>query len=187
MHQDNKNTNGSSLHAYYSNAGDVEEKSDQTISEFQKKLDSSHPVIKLTLGSEKIMKAIPQPIQNLLIKHLEDDLKTPVKILGIGKAGVGKTELVKSIFSYYNEHKPSETELIVSNIHTGTKDFERIIIQSPLGGQILITDSPGLGEGREKDKVLLTNIINEIKNHDLVYWVFDVIYLEEQKEISPKL
>jgi predicted GTPase len=143
--------------------------------------------------------SLRQELEDTAKKTAEDidlSLQVPVKVLSMGPAGVGKSTLAESIFSFRNKTKLTTELLIKSNIRTGNSDFQRLVIENPsLGAKILLTDSPGFGTDRSIDDKLIPRIIEEIKVHDLVYWVFDassfrsnIVYPKEVfKKISKAL
>jgi predicted GTPase len=115
------------------------------------------------------------------LEQLKKNMAIPVKIIGIGQTGVGKTELLKSIFRINKANiKASEESYkrIIDRLETGavksvTKDFYSFIIESDEGLMVQFTDGPGLGETRELEEKYLQMWINEIPKHDMLYWVLD--------------
>lgn len=115
------------------------------------------------------------------LEALKKDMTIPVRIIGIGQTGVGKTELLKSIFRINKENikaTDGSYERIVSKLETGavksvTKDFYSFSIESDEGLMVQFTDGPGLGETKELEEKYLQMWINEIPNHDMLYWVLD--------------
>ena len=112
---------------------------------------------------------------------LTKDLSVPVKIIGIGQTGVGKTELLKSIFKI-NENSivgtPEEVKEILEKLVTGgvksvTKDFFSFKIKSDEGFLLQLTDGAGLGESQKLKEQYFNDWINEIPKHDMMYWVLD--------------
>jgi predicted GTPase len=115
---------------------------------------------------------------------INKDLAIPVKIIGIGQCGVGKTELLRSIFkiseedisSYLKfkaERDDDYAKLIVGQIKATTKDFFTFRISDLDGFSIEFTDGPGLGESPEADLIYIPKWINKITENDLMYWVID--------------
>jgi predicted GTPase len=113
--------------------------------------------------------------------NLEKNMNTPVKIIGIGQAGVGKSELLKSIFRINEKSvvgSPTEVIEIMKRLKTGavksvTKDFFSFQIKSEEGFLVQLTDGPGLGESRKTEEKYLKMWIDEIPQHDMLYWVLD--------------
>lgn len=120
---------------------------------------------------KEIGKEFPKELENSTKIAIKEKFGTPVKILGIGMGGVGKSTLARSIFSFYNKLEPSNESLARNNVNVGNTDFQRVIIKSPFGGKVLLTDSPGFGRSKDEDNLLLSKVIEEIKSHDLIYWV----------------
>lgn len=113
--------------------------------------------------SEKIAK------RNALL----EDIEIPVKFIGIGQTGVGKTELLRSIFRLDNRD-----ETILENLESGsakatTKDFFSFVIENEQGLKLQLTDGPGLGEDAALEKKYIEMWCEEIPKHDLLYWVLD--------------
>lgn len=117
------------------------------------------------------------------LEILEKDLKEPVRIIGIGQCGVGKTELLKSIFkineSDIEEHrkfkgKISDYDLLETGaVRAVTKKFFSFTIENNEGFRVQFTDGPGLGETAEKEERYIAEWVAEIPKHDLLYWVLD--------------
>lgn len=103
--------------------------------------------------------------------NIQQDLEEPVKIIGAGQAGVGKSTLLRSIFAVEEEDIPEEITTDATSAETD--EFQCFQIESEDGFKIRFTDGPGLGESIEKDKELIPKWIDEIQEHDLVYWVLD--------------
>ena len=116
-------------------------------------------------------------------KMLEIDMEQPVKIIGIGQCGVGKTELLRSIFKIretdikeYLAFKGSNNDydrLITGSVKAVTKEFFSFIIENEDGLKVMFTDGPGLGESDESENEYISKWVNEIPKHDLLYWVLD--------------
>lgn len=103
--------------------------------------------------------------------EMQADLDKPVRIIGAGQAGVGKSTLLRSIFDVKDEDIPS-------NITTGatsaeTTGFESFQIENEDGFKIEFTDGPGLGESLSRDDELIPKWTEEIQKHHLLYWVLD--------------
>ena len=122
------------------------------------------------------------------IAILRQDLTIPVKLIGIGQTGVGKTELIRSIFRFtksnIEELHSFKTNPVLSE--TGAfrnidfskpvpseKLFHSICLESPHGMKVQFTDGPGLGESTEADNFFIEQWVTEIPKHDLLYWVVD--------------
>jgi uncharacterized protein len=107
------------------------------------------------------------------LEKIAKNLEVPVRIIGIGQCGVGKTELLKSIF------RISENDLkVLKKLRTGatkatTKTFYSFVIQTKDGFKVEFTDGPGLGEDLERDEEYIQAWIKEIPGHDILYWVMD--------------
>ena len=112
---------------------------------------------------------------------LKKDMAIPAKLIGIGQTGVGKTELLKSIFNIKRGSIDAEKESynrIIEKLETGavksvTKDFFSFSVKSKEGLIVQFTDGPGLGECRELEQKYLEMWVNEIPKHDMLYWVLD--------------
>src|SRR5829696_1449827 len=85
---------------------------------------------------KEIGKEFPKELENSTKIAIKEKFETPVKILGIGMGGVGKSTLARSVFSFYNKIEPSNELLSRNNINVGNTDFQRVIIKSPLGGKL---------------------------------------------------
>ena len=117
------------------------------------------------------------------MKILNDDLRIPVKIAGIGQTGVGKTELLKSIFRISEEditeylkfkgQKEDFDKLKTGAVKSVTKEFFSFTIKNSEGFRVEFTDGPGLGESGETESRYIDLWIEEIPKHDLIYWVLD--------------
>lgn len=117
------------------------------------------------------------------LRLLREDMLKPVKIIGIGQTGVGKTELLKSIFRvsedclqdylHFKGHREDFDRLETGAVKSVTKAFFSFTIENPEGFRVEFTDGPGLGESREKEAHYQEMWIEEIPKHDLLYWVLD--------------
>jgi len=106
-------------------------------------------------------------------RTLEADLREPVRFIGIGQTGVGKTELLRSIFSIAPTDLSVLRELKTGAARSTTKTFYSFTIESSEGFKVQFTDGPGLGESRDLEQDLLDMWCEEIPNHDILYWVLD--------------
>jgi predicted GTPase len=104
---------------------------------------------------------------------LEKNRQEPVKIIGIGQAGVGKTELLRSIFNITKGDLKDLEHLKTGAVESVTKDFFSFSITSNEGFKVQFTDGPGLGESTDIDEQYFKMWIDEIPNHDILYWVLD--------------
>lgn len=102
---------------------------------------------------------------------IQEDLDKPVKIIGAGQAGVGKSTLLRSIFDIKEEDIPSD--ITTDPTSAETDSFESFQIENEDGFKIEFTDGPGLGESLSRDEELIPKWIEEIQKHDLLYWVID--------------
>lgn len=124
------------------------------------------------LLSEAFDKAgVSEQRQAALLKKVRDDLDEPVKLIGAGQCGVGKSTLLRSIFALEEDDIPED--ITTSATSAETQDFNSFQIQSEEGFAIEFTDGPGLGESLEKDRKYVPRWIDEVKKHDLLYWVVD--------------
>lgn len=106
-------------------------------------------------------------------KKLIENIEIPVKFAGIGQAGVGKTELLRSIFRIDGTDRS-----VISNLKTGsykatTKDFYSFIIKNEFDLKIQFTDGPGLGEDMRLEEKYIDMWCDEITRNDILYWVID--------------
>ncbi len=106
-------------------------------------------------------------------QKVNTDLKNPVKFIGIGQTGVGKTELLRSIFAIGSDKLEDLRRLKTSATRSETKDFFSFQIKSKEGFIVEFTDGPGLGESTDLEEKYLQMWCEEIPNHDLLYWVLD--------------
>lgn len=106
-------------------------------------------------------------------QKVSNDLKRPVKFIGIGQTGVGKTELLRSIFAVGSDNLEDLRRLKTSATKSETKDFFSFQIQSKEGFIVEFTDGPGLGESSDLEEKYLQMWCEEIPKHDLLYWVLD--------------
>lgn len=104
---------------------------------------------------------------------LEEDLKHPAKLIGIGQTGVGKTTLLRSIFGITSENLERIQDFKTNPVLSETRDFRSFKIRTPEGFSVQFTDGPGLGESKEMDEKYIPKWIEEIPSHDLLYWVLD--------------
>lgn len=117
------------------------------------------------------------------LSKLNEDLRIPVKIIGIGQAGVGKTELLRSIFRVsdhalkdflrFKGRTEDYEKLETGAVKSVTKKFFSFRIENPEGFQVEFTDGPGLGESGDLESAYIDEWIQEIPKHDLLYWVLD--------------
>ena len=106
-------------------------------------------------------------------QKVSNDLKHPVKFIGIGQTGVGKTELLRSIFAIGSDNIEDLRRLKTSATKSETKEFFSFQIKSKKGFIAEFTDGPGLGESRDLEDKYLKMWCEEIPKHDLLYWVLD--------------
>lgn len=119
---------------------------------------------------------------------LRKDAEIPVKLVGIGQTGVGKTELIRSIFRIGESDLEALQNFKTNPVKAETGAFRNldaqkpvprealfndICITSPHGLKVQFTDGPGLGESTEADNFFIKRWIDEIPHHDLLYWVVD--------------
>jgi predicted GTPase len=104
---------------------------------------------------------------------IERDMREPAKLIGIGQTGVGKTTLLRSIFRIGSEHVERIRDFKTNPVVSETRVFRSFEISTPGGFRVQFTDGPGLGESEEMDDRYIPMWIEEIRKHDLVYWVLD--------------
>jgi len=91
-----------------------------------------------------------------------DELAKPPKVAIIGKAGVGKSTTINSLFNL--EEK-------VSHSDTGTtQDNERAVLL-PDGGKLSVIDMPGMGEDIELDRQYMEIYKRVLPQSDVVLYV----------------
>lgn len=106
-----------------------------------------------------------------LRQKIKEDLEESVRIIGAGQSGVGKTTLLRSIFAIEDDDIPDE--MTTSATTAETRGFHSFQIETDDGFKVEFTDGPGLGESIQRDKEIIPQWIEEIKKHDLLYWVID--------------
>lgn len=106
-----------------------------------------------------------------LREEIRENLAEPVRIIGAGQAGVGKSTLLRSIFAVEEGDIPSS--ITTDATRAETMQFQSFQIESEDGFKIEFTDGPGLGESIERDEELLPQWVEQIKQHDMLYWVLD--------------
>lgn len=106
-----------------------------------------------------------------LRSDIEEDLEEPVRLIGAGQTGVGKSTLLRSIFAVEEDDIPDE--ITTDATRAETQQFRSFQIENEDGFRIQFTDGPGLGESIKKDEELIPQWIEEIQKHDLLYWVLD--------------
>lgn len=109
--------------------------------------------------------------KNELRSKIKQDLDKPVKVIGAGQCGVGKSTLLRSIFDIKEDDIPSD--ITTDPTSAETNEFESFQIENEDGFKIEFTDGPGLGESLSRDEELIPKWIEEIQKQDLVYWVLD--------------
>ncbi len=97
----------------------------------------------------------------------------PVRLIGIGQTGVGKTELLRSIFKISEDDLGILRKLRTDATRSETRRFFSFRISTDYGFQVEFTDGPGLGEELGLQAEHIQAWINEIPKHDLLYWVLD--------------
>jgi predicted GTPase len=108
---------------------------------------------------------------NKELQAVKENLDEPVKLIGAGQTGVGKSTLIQSIFAVEDEDIPDE--ITTDATQSETQDFKSFEIENEDGFKIRFTDGPGLGESIQKDKERIPKWIDEIQKHDALYWVLD--------------
>lgn len=114
---------------------------------------------------------IPENEKKELKSNIQNNLKEPVRIIGAGQTGVGKSTLLRSIFAIEDEDIPDEITTDATSAET--EQFRSFQIENNDGFKIEFTDGPGLGESLSKDEELIPKWVEEIQKHDLLYWVLD--------------
>ena len=104
---------------------------------------------------------------------LEKDLQQPVRLIGIGQTGVGKTELLRAIFKISSGDLEDYNKLKTGAVRSVTRAFFSFVIENEEGFKVQFTDGPGLGESARIEEALFAAWVEEIPNHDLLYWVLD--------------
>lgn len=104
---------------------------------------------------------------------LQQDLQEPVKVIGTGQTGVGKSTLLRSVFAIEENADETPEWLTTDATSAETEEFRSFQIETEQGFKVEFTDGPGLGESIQKDKELLPKWIEQIQQHDLLYWVID--------------
>lgn len=115
--------------------------------------------------------SLSEDMTKKIIQDIEKNLQEPVRIIGAGQSGVGKTTLLRSIFAIEDDQIPSS--MTTSAISAETKEFSSFRIENKDGFKVEFTDGPGIGESVERDEEIIPQWINKIKRHDLLYWVID--------------
>lgn len=103
--------------------------------------------------------------------EIKNDLENPVRFIGAGQCGVGKSTLLRSIFAVEEDDIPQD--ITTDGTSAETAEFQSFQIENEDGFKIEFTDGPGLGESIKRDKELIPKWIEEIEKHDLLYWVLD--------------
>lgn len=101
------------------------------------------------------LKDANEEIQRKQIKNILDSLNIPLNILIVGGTGVGKSSTINSI---YGENKVK--------IGTGAAPQTQEIEECKISKNITLYDSPGLGEGSEKDKQHMEKIHELLTSKD---------------------
>jgi predicted GTPase len=121
--------------------------------------------------------------QDAKLQTVREDMAVPVKLIGIGQCGVGKTELLRSIFRIsedvleeylrFKGRQEDLDQLVTGSVKAVTKVFFSFTIKNPEGFRVQFTDGPGLGESGETEMEHMEKWVAEIPKHDLLYWVLD--------------
>jgi predicted GTPase len=126
---------------------------------------------------EKIDDALPSHLgsekKQELLQEVRKELDEPVKIIGAGQSGVGKSTLMRSIFEISEDDSDIPVWLTSSATSAETEEFRSHTIETEEGFKIKFTDGPGLGESIENDKEYRPQWAEQIQDHDLFYWVLD--------------
>ena len=126
---------------------------------------------------ERINEALPDALNEKekreFLEEVREELDEPVKVIGAGQSGVGKSTLLRSIFEINEEEEDIPDWLTTSATSAETEEFRSYTMETEEGFKIQFTDGPGLGESMEKDEEYLPQWAEEIEEHDLFYWVLD--------------
>lgn len=141
--------------------------------ESQHDLNNKDQVTKDLERDIDIERSVPNDIKQIFFKEYEKERSEPLKLIGSGQTGVGKTTLIRSIFRISQNQTPPET-LKVGNIDPVTMKFQTVEIIKD-GFILQLTDGPGLGGTFDEmeEEELIKQWIQEIPKHDLLYWVID--------------
>lgn len=122
---------------------------------------------------EQLANELSEEERERLLEEIEKDLAEPVRIIGVGQTGVGKSTLLKSVFSI-NEDDPEIPDwLEEGGTKETTKEFRSFQIETKEGFKVEFTDGPGLGASIERNEKVLPQWIEQIPKHDMMYWVLD--------------
>jgi len=126
---------------------------------------------------ERIDEAFPDSLgeaeKQEFLEEIRQELDKPVKIIGAGQCGVGKSTLLRSIFEINEDDEDIPDWLTDSAVSAETREFRSHTMETDDGFKIQFTDGPGLGESISKDEKYLPQWADQIEKHDLFYWVLD--------------
>ena len=111
---------------------------------------------------DKLRANLPKDMADKLSKAIADEMAIPPKIAIIGKAGVGKTTTINSLFNV--EWHTSETI-------TGTTDAQMETFQLKGEGKLSVVDMPGLGDSIARDIEFQKIYQDILPNVDVILYI----------------
>lgn len=117
---------------------------------------------KINNFKKSIALKLPKNISDKLNKAIEDEVAVPPKIAVIGKAGVGKTTTINSLFNV--EWHTSETITGTTKVQMETFDFEG-------NSKLTIIDMPGLGDSKANDKEFIEIYKKMLPSVDVIFYI----------------
>lgn len=116
------------------------------------------------LEKEILKSDAPEEEKQAMLVRLRKLYSTETNIMLVGATGCGKSSTINALFSCNQEEEYVEVAKVGSRADPETRDIERYRI-----GNLILWDTPGLGDGTEIDahhREVITELLREVDEND---------------------
>jgi len=116
------------------------------------------------LEAEILKSDAPEAEKQAMLARLRKLCSTETNIMLVGATGCGKSSTINALFSCNHEEEYVEVAKVGSKADPETRDIERYRI-----GNLILWDTPGLGDGTEIDrhhKDVITELLREVDENE---------------------